>query len=156
MRNKFEIIVVGGGHAGSEAALVAARLGLSTGLVTFTRSGIGQMSCNPAIGGLGKSQLVKEIDAMGGEMGLAIDQTGIQFRTLNASKGPAVRSTRAQADRDLYKARVLKAVEAEEQLTVIEAAAGKLEIQSGKVRGLHTECGQYLSLIHISEPTRPY
>ncbi len=144
MRNKFEIIVVGGGHAGSEAALVAARLGLSTGLVTFTRSGIGQMSCNPAIGGLGKSQLVKEIDAMGGEMGLAIDQTGIQFRTLNASKGPAVRSTRAQADRDLYKARVLKAVEAEEQLTVIEAAAGKLEIQSGKVRGLHTECGQYI------------
>jgi len=142
MKNRYQIVVVGGGHAGSEAALAAARLGLDTALVTFSRSGIGQMSCNPAIGGLGKSQLVKEIDAMGGEMGLAIDETGIQFRTLNGSKGPAVRSTRAQADRDLYKARVLKAVEAEPHLAVIEAAAGRLELESGRIKGIWTECGQ--------------
>ena len=144
MSRKFQILVVGGGHAGSEAALVAARLGLSTALLTFSKEGIGQMSCNPAIGGLGKSQLVKEIDALGGEMGLAIDETGIQFRTLNGSKGPAVRSTRAQADRDLYKARVLRAVEAEPQLEVIEGAAGRLELQKGRIVGVWTEAGEFI------------
>ncbi len=144
-KNCFEVIVVGGGHAGSEAALAAARLGCSTALVTFERSKIGQMSCNPAIGGLGKGQLVKEVDALFGEMGLVIDQTGIQFRTLNSSKGPAVRSSRAQADRDLYKAGVQQAVADCPNLTVVEAAAGALHIEGGKVTGLYTEKGVLLS-----------
>lgn len=141
----YDVLVVGGGHAGTEAALVAARLGCKTALVTFKRGAIGQMSCNPAIGGLGKGQLVKEIDALFGEMSLAIDDTGIQFRTLNSSKGPAVRSSRAQADRVLYKRRMCKVVESTPNLEVIEAAVGSLEIAGETVYGICTEDGVIIS-----------
>ena len=136
---QYDVLVVGGGHAGSEAALASARMGARTALLTFKKSGIGQMSCNPAIGGLGKGQLVKEIDALFGEMGLVIDETGIQFRTLNASKGPAVRSPRAQADRTLYQARVEKAVEETPLLTVIEGAASAIELVGNTIVGVRTE-----------------
>ena len=144
MNKQYQVLVVGGGHAGVEAALAAARLGVSTALLSFSRKSIGQMSCNPAIGGLGKGQLVKEVDALFGEMGRAIDDTGIQFRTLNSSKGPAVRSSRAQADRERYRARILHAIENCPNLEIIEAAAGRLDIKQGKVLGLWTECAQYI------------
>lgn len=125
--NTNRVVVIGGGHAGVEAALAAARLGVSTTLVTFAREGLGQMSCNPAIGGLGKGHLVKEVDALGGLMGRAIDEGGIQFRTLNSSKGPAVRASRAQADRVLYKEAVRRFVEAQANLTVVEGEAVAIE-----------------------------
>ncbi len=141
----FDVIVIGGGHAGSEAALVSARLGLSTALVTLDPARIGQMSCNPAIGGLGKGQLVKEIDALFGEMGRAIDDTGIQFRTLNSSKGPAVRSSRAQADRDCYRDRITKAVKDCPNLTIIGAGVGKLNVTGAKVTGITTEAGEQIA-----------
>ena len=144
MNNRFDIIVVGGGHAGSEAALVASRMGQMTALLTFSEQKIGQMSCNPAIGGLGKGQLVKEVDAMFGEMGRAIDDTGIQFRTLNTSKGPAVRSSRAQADRELYKDRIRKAVRESQNLEVIEGKAGKLILKGNKA----------VSYTHLTLPTK--
>ncbi|MCB0345488.1 MAG: tRNA uridine-5-carboxymethylaminomethyl(34) synthesis enzyme MnmG [Bdellovibrionales bacterium] len=145
MADMFDVLVVGGGHAGVEAALAAARMGAKTALMSLRADRIGQMSCNPAIGGLGKGQLVKEVDALFGEMGRAIDDTGIQFRTLNESKGPAVRSSRAQADRDLYRERIIQAVSAQQQLSVIEAAAGALELSGGEICGLRTEQGELIS-----------
>ena len=111
MSKQVKVVVIGAGHAGVEAAAASARLGVQTCLLTLRKAGIGQMSCNPAIGGLGKGHLVKEVDALGGLMSRAIDATGIQFRTLNLSKGPAVRASRAQADRDLYKNEIRRLLE---------------------------------------------
>ncbi len=141
----FDVLVVGGGHAGVEAALISARMGCKTALVSISATKIGQMSCNPAIGGLGKGQLVKEVDALGGEMGLAIDETGIQFRTLNSSKGPAVRSSRAQADRMAYAARIQQVVNNTPGLTVIEAAVGRILLDGKTVTGIETEAGEQVS-----------
>ena len=121
-QDRFEVIVVGGGHAGTEAALAAARMGARTLLLTHNIESLGQMSCNPAIGGIGKGHLVKEIDALGGLMARAIDQAGIQFRILNARKGPAVRATRAQADRVLYRQAVRSVLENTPNLTLFQQA----------------------------------
>ncbi len=132
----FQIIVVGGGHAGIEAALVAARMGCKTAMITFDKNAIGRMSCNPAIGGLAKGQLVREIDALGGEMGYAIDNTGIQFKILNRSKGPAVRARRAQADRALYSKFMTDRVARQENLSIIEGDVVDLIIKKGKCRGV--------------------
>lgn len=141
MLNEFDIIVIGGGHAGVESALVASRMGCKTCLITHKRQAIGRMSCNPAIGGLGKGQLVKEIDALFGEMARAIDDTGIQFRTLNSSKGPAVRSSRAQADRQTYQKRMQDAAERSSNLQIVEAAAGSICLEKNCVKSVITECG---------------
>ncbi|MBN2680277.1 MAG: FAD-dependent oxidoreductase, partial [Acidithiobacillaceae bacterium] len=141
MQNEFDVIVVGGGHAGTEAAAAAARLGVRTLLLTQNLDTIGQMSCNPAIGGIGKGHLVKEIDALGGVMALAIDQAGIQFRTLNASKGPAVRATRAQADRSLYKRAVRRLLENIPNLHLFQGMAGDLLMEQGRLVGIRTETG---------------
>ena len=138
---RFDVIVIGGGHAGTEAALASARMGCATLLLTHNIETIGQMSCNPAIGGIGKGHLVKEIDAMGGLMARAIDRGGIQFRTLNARKGPAVRATRAQADRVLYKAAVRAAVEAQPNLMVFQQAVDDLIIEGDRVTGAVTQMG---------------
>ena len=142
---KFDVIVIGGGHAGTEAALAPARMGLKTLLLTHNIETIGQMSCNPAIGGIGKGHIVKEIDALGGAMAHAADKGGIQFRTLNASKGPAVRATRAQADRSLYKAAIRKAVESQENLQVFMQAVDDLIVEGDgdhqHVTGVRTEMG---------------
>lgn len=137
----FDVIVVGGGHAGTEAALAAARLGARTVLLTHNIETIGQMSCNPAIGGIGKGHLVKEIDAMGGLMARAADRAGIQFRRLNASKGPAVRATRAQADRALYKQAVRSAVENQPHLTLFQQAVDDLIVEDNRVAGVITQMG---------------
>ncbi|CAC9461165.1 tRNA uridine 5-carboxymethylaminomethyl modification enzyme GidA [uncultured Gammaproteobacteria bacterium] len=137
----YSVIVIGGGHAGTEAALAPARMGVKTLLITHNIETLGQMSCNPAIGGIGKGHLVKEIDAMGGAMAHAIDKAGIQFRTLNASKGPAVRATRAQADRVLYKAAIRYALENQENLSLFQQAVEDLIIEDDVVKGVKTQMG---------------
>ena len=140
-KQQFDVIVIGGGHAGTEAALAAARMQCSTLLITHNIETIGQMSCNPAIGGIGKSHLVKEIDAMGGVMALATDYAGIQFRVLNARKGPAVRATRAQADRALYKAAIRSQVENQNNLQLFQQAVDDLIIENDSVQGIVTQTG---------------
>ena len=162
---KFDVIVVGGGHAGCEAAAASARMGAKTALLTHRFSSIGEMSCNPAIGGLGKGHLVREIDALDGLMGRVADKAGIQFRLLNRSKGPAVRGPRAQADRKLYREAMQAEISGQANLTVVEGAAFRLTIESGKIAGVETEDGRSLragavvlttgtflnGLIHIGE-----
>ena len=145
MTNKFDVIVVGGGHAGSEAAAAAARMGASVGLITMRADRIGEMSCNPAIGGLGKGHLVREIDALDGIMGRAIDQSGIQFRMLNKSRGPAVHGPRAQADRSLYRTAIQNFLAEYDNIQIIEAAVGDILVEQtqegNQVKGLITEGG---------------
>ena len=168
-RQGFDVIVIGGGHAGCEAASAAARLGARTALVTHSFATIGEMSCNPAIGGLGKGHLVREIDALDGLMGRVADQAGIQFRVLNRSKGPAVQGPRAQADRKLYRQAMQAAIQATPGLEVIEAAVEDLIVDHGRVTGIVTADGRRLSagavvlttgtflngLIHIGETRIP-
>jgi tRNA uridine 5-carboxymethylaminomethyl modification enzyme len=138
---QFEVIVIGGGHAGTEAALASARMGKSTLLLTHNIETLGQMSCNPAIGGIGKGHLVKEIDALGGAMALATDQAGIQFRTLNASKGPAVRATRAQADRTMYKRAIRGILENQPNLRIFQQEAADLIVEADRAVGVVTVSG---------------
>ena len=138
----FDVLVVGGGHAGVEAAAAAARMGARVGLITMQRDTIGEMSCNPAIGGLGKGHLVREIDAMDGLMGRAIDRSGIQFRMLNRSRGPAVHGPRAQADRKLYRQAIQQLLEEQDGITLIEAAVGDLIVKDGRLAGLVAEDGR--------------
>ena len=138
---KFDVIVVGGGHAGTEAALASARMGRATLLLTHNIETLGQMSCNPSIGGIGKGHLVKEIDALGGAMAAATDEAGIQFRILNASKGPAVRATRAQADRILYKQAIRSRLENQPNLWLFQQAVDDLLVESDQVRGVMTQQG---------------
>src|SRR6267378_7601632 len=138
---EYGVIVIGGGHAGTEAALAAARMGQRTLLLTNNIETLGQMSCNPAIGGIGKGHLVKEIDALGGAMALATDEAGIQFRTLNSSKGPAVRATRAQADRVLYRQAVRRRIENQPNLAVFQQAVDDLLLEGERAVGVVTQLG---------------
>ncbi len=138
---QVDVIVIGGGHAGTEAALAAARMGKNTLLLTHNVETLGQMSCNPAIGGIGKGHLVKEIDALGGAMALAADRAGIQFRTLNASKGPAVRATRAQADRQMYKRVIRRFLETEPNLRIFQQEVSDLKVEADRVAGVVTQSG---------------
>ena len=140
-QESYDVIVVGGGHAGTEASLAAARMGCKTLLLTHNIDTLGQMSCNPAIGGIGKGHLVKEIDALGGLMATAIDHSAIQFRTLNASKGPAVRATRAQADRVLYRSFVRNTLENQENLTIFQQPCDDLILENDRVVGVSTQMG---------------
>lgn len=148
MSLQFEVIVIGAGHAGIEAALAAARAGCNTVMLTVNADNIGQMSCNPAIGGIGKGQLVREIDALGGEMGRAADACGIQFRRLNTRKGPAVRATRAQIDKARYRHRMKQTVESTQRLTVFQAEAVELIVLADRVIGVITDIGE-----RIESPT---
>ena len=140
-RQVFDVIVIGGGHAGTEACLASARMGCRTLLLTHSIDTLGQMSCNPAIGGIGKSHLVKEVDALGGAMARATDRAGIQFRTLNSRKGPAVRATRAQADRILYKNAIREILESQENLLIFQQGVDDLLIENGRVAGAVTQMG---------------
>lgn len=167
--SRFDVIVVGGGHAGAEAAHAAARMGAQVALVTLTRAGIGVMSCNPAIGGLGKGHLVREIDALDGVMGRVADRAGIQFRLLNRRKGPAVQGPRAQADRAIYRDAMLAETEAREGLTIIEGEATDFLMEGGRVRGIVLADGSEIpaeavvltsgtflrGVIHIGDVSRP-
>jgi tRNA uridine 5-carboxymethylaminomethyl modification enzyme len=139
----FDVIVVGGGHAGTEAALAAARMGCETLLLTHNLESLGQMSCNPSIGGIGKGHLVKEIDALGGAMAITTDEAGIQFRVLNSSKGPAVRATRAQADRTLYRAGIRRRLENQQLLQIFQQPVDDLIVVGDRVRGVVTQVGIY-------------
>jgi tRNA uridine 5-carboxymethylaminomethyl modification enzyme len=143
--NEFDVLVIGGGHAGTEAALASARMGSKTLLLTHSIETLGQMSCNPSIGGIGKGHLVKEIDALGGAMALATDEAGIQFRILNSSKGPAVRATRAQADRVLYRAAIRRRLEDQENLWIFQQAVDDLILEGdgdgARVVGAITQIG---------------
>src|SRR5665647_1952252 len=138
---KFDVIVVGGGHAGTEAALASARLGCNTLLLTHNIETLGQMSCNPSIGGIGKGHLVKEVDALGGAMAVATDEAGIQFRILNSRKGPAVRATRAQADRLLYKAAIRGRLENQPRLCIFQQAVDDLILDGDRVTGVVPQTG---------------
>src|SRR5512140_1214507 len=144
-QTEFDVIVIGGGHAGTEAALAAARSGSKTLLLTHNIETLGQMSCNPSIGGIGKGHLVREVDALGGAMAIATDEAGIQFRTLNASKGPAVRATRAQADRVLYRAAIRNRLESQPDLRLFQQAVDDLMLKSDgrgdRVVGAVTQLG---------------
>ncbi|MCF6301001.1 MAG: tRNA uridine-5-carboxymethylaminomethyl(34) synthesis enzyme MnmG, partial [Proteobacteria bacterium] len=137
----FDVIVVGGGHAGTEAALAAARMGAKTLLLTHNIETIGQMSCNPAIGGIGKGHLVKEIDALGGVMAVATDHAGIQWRTLNSRKGPAVRATRAQCDRALYRNLIRTVVDNQQNLSIFQQGVDDLIIENNKIKACVTQMG---------------
>src|SRR6266404_2512419 len=139
--NSFDIIVVGGGHAGTEAALAAARAGCCTLLLTHSIETLGQMSCNPSIGGIGKGHLVKEVDALGGAMAAAADEAGIQFRILNSRKGPAVRATRAQADRLLYKNAIRRRLENQPNLLIFQQSVDDLTLEGERVTGVMTQTG---------------
>ncbi len=141
-QDNYDVIVIGGGHAGTEAALASARMGCRTLLVSHNIETLGQMSCNPAIGGIGKTHLVKEVDALGGAMACATDVSGIQFRTLNSSKGPAVRATRAQADRVLYKAAIRRTLENQPNLSIFQQAIDDLIVTGDRVDGVVTQMGQ--------------
>src|SRR6266849_1544296 len=135
----FDVIVIGAGHAGCEAASAAARLGANTALLTLNLDLIGQMSCNPAIGGIGKGHLVREIDALGGIMGRVIDRTGIQFRLLNRSRGPAVQSPRAQADRLLYRSEMRRRLSLTENLTIRQGVVTNLIVKGSRVHGVELQ-----------------
>jgi tRNA uridine 5-carboxymethylaminomethyl modification enzyme len=145
MTTIYDVIVIGGGHAGAEAARVCVRGGVRVAMVTMLRDAIGRMSCNPAIGGLAKGNLVKEIDALGGLMGEATDRAGIQFKVLNRSKGPAVQGPRAQCDRDLYAAAVQDILDAEPNLSVVEGSVSSLVIDGKNVRGVVLQDGTRLA-----------